>query len=70
MTYEEAKKQLKKAKGKPTEGDVALLERIEVLAMANAINSELVYNGAKSKGIDVEQLRRMDIMSVSDLMFV
>ena len=70
MTYEQALKESKKVGASKAEGLPLLAMTVATLAHVHAINPKLVYEGAIKKGLSADQVRRLDPISLGDLMFV
>jgi hypothetical protein len=73
MQYEQALKQAAKVGASRAEGDCMLALTCLTLAAVHAINPNLVYDGAKKKGLtykDVYGLAAYDPVALGDLMFV
>ena len=73
MSYDDALKHGAKVGASKAEGDTMLALLCRSLAAVHAINSRLVYEGAKKRGLtykDVSKLGANDPVALSDLMFV
>jgi hypothetical protein len=73
MSYEEALKYGAKVGASKAEGDTLLAMLCQCLAAVHAINSRLVYEGAKKRGLthkDVARLGADDPVALGDLMFI
>lgn len=70
MTYQEALQKLTKVGASKAEGDALLAMTCKALALAHAINPALAYEGAKKRGLTATQVRKLDPVSLGDLMFV
>ena len=73
MSHDDALKHGAKVGASKAEGDTMLALLCRSLAAVHAINSRLVYEGAKKRGLtykDVSKLGANDPVALSDLMFV
>lgn len=52
------------------EGLAWLAATCEALSRVHAINPRLVFEGARRQGLDAERVRKLDAVSLGDLMFV
>ena len=69
MTYEEALKAAKKIGASKAEDLPLLAMTVATLAMAHAINPKLVYAGAIKQRLTASQVRKLDAVSLGNLMF-
>ena len=70
MTYEEALRASKKIGASKAEGLPLLAMTVATLAMAHAINPKLAYAGAVKQRLTAAQVRRLNPVSLGDLMFI
>ena len=73
MSHDDALKHGAKVGVSKAEGDTMLALLCRSLAAVHAINSRLVYEGAKKRGLtykDVSKLGANDSVALGDLMFV
>jgi hypothetical protein len=69
MTYEAALKASKKIGASKAEGLPLLAMTVATLALAHAIDPRLVYAGAVKRSMTAAQVRKLDPVSLGDLMF-
>ncbi len=69
MTYEEALKAAKKVGASKAEDLPLLAMTVATLAFVHAINPKLVYAGAVKRRLTAAQVRKLDPVSLGDLMF-
>jgi hypothetical protein len=69
MTYEEALKASKKIGASKAEGLPLLAMTAATLALAHAINPKLVYAGAIKRSLTAASVRKLDPVSLGNLMF-
>jgi hypothetical protein len=71
MTYREATRAWKRVGASKAESEGYLAMVCSVMALSHpAMNAERVYDGAKKRGLDGNQVRRMAPADIADLMFV
>lgn len=71
MTYEQALKEARRVGAKNAEGLPFLAQTCAVLVVAHrGINPEMLYNGAKAKGIGALDLAKMANENVVEFAFV
>lgn len=69
MTYAEALKAANKVGPSKAEGLLLLALTIKALALTHAISPRLVYEGAVRKGQSAAEVRKLDPVSLGNLMF-
>lgn len=69
MTYEEALKAAKKVGATKAEHLPLLAMTVKTLALVHAIDPKLVYAGAVRQRLTAAQVRKLDPVSLGDLMF-
>ena len=69
MTYEEALKAAKKVGASKAEDLPLLAMTVETLAMVHAINPTLVYAGAVKQRLTAAQVRKLNAVTLGNLMF-
>lgn len=69
MTYEEALKAAKKVGASKATGLPFLAMTIKTLALVHAINPKLAYAGAVKHRLTAAQVRKLDPVSLGNLMF-
>ena len=69
MTYEAALKASKKIGASKAEGLPLLAMTVATLALVHAINPKLAYAGAVKRSLTAAQVRKLDPVSLGDLMF-
>lgn len=69
MTYEEALKEAKRVGASKANGFPFLAMTIKTLALVHAINPKLVYEGAIKQRLTADLVRKLDPVSLGDLMF-
>lgn len=69
MTYEEALRASKKIGASKAEGLPLLAMTVATLALAHAINPKLAYAGAVKQRLTAKQVRRLNGVSLGNLMF-
>jgi hypothetical protein len=69
MTYEKALKAAKRVGASKAEGIPLLAMTVATLALVHAINPRLAYAGAIKRSLTAAQVRKLDPMSLGDLMF-
>lgn len=70
MTYEEALKAANKAGASKAEDNLPLLAiTVATLALVHAIDPKLVYAGAIKRSLTAASVRKLDPVSLGDLMF-
>ena len=69
MTYDEALKAAKRVGASKAEGLPLLAMTVATLALAHAINPKLVYAGAIKRSLTAFSVRKLDPVSLADLMF-
>lgn len=70
MSYDEALKTAGKVGASKAEDLPLLALTIRTLALAHAINPRLAYDGAVKQRLTAAQVRRLDGISLGNLMFV
>ena len=70
MTYQEALAEAKRVGATKAAGLPLLAMTLRTLADVHAINPELAYHGATQKGLTADKVRKLDPVSLGDLMFV
>ena len=70
MTYEAALRASKKIGASKSEGLPLLAMTVATLALVHAINPTLVYAGAVKQRLTAAQVRKLDPVSLGDLMFM
>lgn len=70
MSYDQALNEARRAGAGRCEGLALLALICEALSRVHAINPRLVFDGATKRGLDAEQVRRLDALDLGDLMFV
>lgn len=69
QTYKDALAEARRAGASHAQGDAYLAQTCYVLSRAHAVNPEMLYKGAKGKGLDARDVTRLDWQGLSDLMF-
>jgi len=69
MTYEEALRASKKIGASKATGLPFLAMTIKTLALVHAINPKLVYAGAVKQHLTADLVRKLDPVSLGNLMF-
>lgn len=69
MTYEEALKAAEKVGASKAKDLPLLAQTVTTLALAHAISPKLVYAGAVKQRLTAAQIRRLDPVSLGNLMF-
>ena len=69
MNYHEALKAAKKVGASKAENEPLLAITIASLALAHAINARLAYDGAVKLRLTASQVRKLDPVSLGNLMF-
>lgn len=69
MTYTQALATARRIGASRVQGDGHLAQTCYVLSLVHAINPALVYDGARSRGITADVLRKMAPADIGDLMF-
>jgi hypothetical protein len=69
MTYAEALKEANKVGTSKAEGLLLLALTVKALALAHAISPRLVFEGAVRKGLSANEVRKLDPVSLGNLMF-
>ena len=70
MSYEEALKEAKRVGASKAEDLPLLAMTVATLAMVHAINPKLVYAGAIKQRLTASQVRKLDAVSLGNLMFI
>jgi hypothetical protein len=70
MTYEKALEQSKKTGAGNAEGLPLLAMTCKALSFVHAINPRLAYDGARKLNLDADAVRKLDPVTLGDLMFV
>ena len=70
MNYEAALKAAKKVGASKAEDLPLLAMTVATLAMVHAINPKLVYAGAVKQRLTASQVRKLDGVSLGNLMFI
>jgi hypothetical protein len=70
LSYEQALNEARRVGAGRCEGLALLALTCEALSRVHAIVPRLVFEGARKGGLDAEQVRRLDAVSLGDLMFV
>lgn len=70
MSYEAALKEARRVGAGRCEGLVLLALTCEALSRVHAVKPRLVYEGARKQGLDAERVRKLDAVSLGNLMFV
>lgn len=70
MTYEQALEEARRVGAGRCEGLAFLALTCEALSRVHAVNPRLVFEGARKQGLDPKQARKLDPVSLGDLMFV
>jgi hypothetical protein len=69
MTYHEALKSASEVGASKAEGLPLLAITIASLALVHAISPPLVFEGAARRGLSAADVRKLDSVSLGDLMF-
>lgn len=69
MNYEHALKESKRVGASKVEGLAWLAAVCWTLSHVHAINPRLVYDGARKRGLDGDAVRKLDPVTLGDLMF-
>ena len=69
MTYHEALEASKKVGASKAEGLPLLALTIKTLTLVHAISPRLVYEGAVRHGLSADAVRKLDPVSLGNLMF-
>ena len=69
VTYEEALKASKKIGASKAEGLPLLAMTVSTLALVHAINPKLAFDGAVKRRLTASQVRKLDPVSLGNLMF-
>ena len=70
LTYEKALQEARRVGAGKCEGLPWLALTCEALSRVHAIHPRLAFKGASKQGLDAEQVRKLDPVSLGDLMFV
>jgi hypothetical protein len=70
LNYEQALQEARRVGAGKCGGLALLAQTCETLARVHAISPRLVFEGAMKQGLDAEQVRKLDAVSLGDLMFV
>jgi hypothetical protein len=70
MTYEQSLKEVRQVGAGRCNGLALLALTCEALSRVHAINPRLVFEGAGKKGLNAEQVRKLDAVSLGNLMFI